>query len=115
MSKPLPQPHHVADRLHQSYQREFGGKKEGRFIITRKKLLMLADRQRLATAFFEDVRDQLADLHDLIIMDVGEDRYLVEDSVSLGEVRGIPDVHLLQSGYFFPPADLMKKVVKVDP
>jgi len=96
MSSSNQSPSDIAWRLAEFYRREFGGKKSGRYLITREKLLLLSNRQRLTTKFFEDVRDILADKHDLIMMDAGRDSYLVEHSLLINGTRPIPSRFLLQ-------------------
>ena len=81
-------PEEIAKILKALYDRPFGGKDRGRYKISRRRLRRLSGRKRLEDTILQRIIDEAYE-QGLIMMDLGDDFAVVEESV-MQNYRTVP-------------------------
>lgn len=92
----------VAALLAKLYEEEFGGKAKGRFKISRKELAEIAGRAQLKQGAIDQICENLADDHGLLMIDLGDEFPVTKISI-LRKYRAVPS--RLIAEYAAIPAD----------
>ncbi|MEI7795961.1 MAG: hypothetical protein WCI06_04910 [Methylococcaceae bacterium] len=85
----IKQPEEVAEFLSEIYEHQFGGKKRGRYKISRLNLRALSGRRTLKESIVEEIKYYASENHGLVMNDLGDEFSVIELDV-LYNYRPVP-------------------------